>query len=121
MEQFEIKRFKSEAQFQAACVAWFHNTYPEHRGRLFAVQNNSENKVRGNNRKAMGLLAGVSDLVFISNKRVYFLELKMPKGTQSPAQKDFEDLVFSEGFDYYVVYTIEYFRMIINRMIDGTI
>ena len=33
------KTYKSENRIQQECYMWFHNTYPEYRGLLFAVPN----------------------------------------------------------------------------------
>jgi hypothetical protein len=112
-----MEQFKSEAQLQAACVAWFWNSFPNTRGKLFAVQNNSENAIRGANRKAMGLNAGVSDLVFIHRGLTYFIELKTEIGRQSEAQKGFEQLLKVEGFDYFIVRNLESFQTIIKSII----
>lgn len=56
---------QSEAAFQQECVIWFHNTYPNLRGLLFMVNNNSSSKREGAFKKALGLVAGVSDLIFL--------------------------------------------------------
>lgn len=103
---------------QSACVTWFQNAYPSHRGRLFAVQNNSENVVRGDIRKAIGVRAGISDLILIVNRRVYFIELKMPDGRQSQDQKNFESMVNADGFDYVVIRSKEEFVRYVGSIIE---
>lgn len=56
---------------------------------------------------AMGLRAGVSDLVVVLPGRVVFLEVKAPDGKQSPKQKMFEDKVTGFGHDYFIVRSVE--------------
>ena len=51
--------------------------------------------------KAMGLLAGVADMVIVRpGGLVYFLELKSLKGTLSPAQRAFRDACGDNGIPY---------------------
>lgn len=69
----------------------------------FAVPNGgSRNLKEAVNLKAQGVMAGVSDLIVLLPKKVYFIELKNPngKGRQSPAQRDFEDNVRAYGHEY---------------------
>jgi hypothetical protein len=54
-----------------------------------------------------GYVPGVSDLIAMKDKRIVFLEVKTPQGSQDPNQKLFEDRVRDEGFEYYVVRSIE--------------
>lgn len=100
----------SEEQFQAECTQWFHNTYPLLRGMLFAVDNNVSHRldartraIEGNRKKAVGIIPGVSDLVMIGNGAVYFIELKLDKGFQSPEQKEFQRKVEERGHFYCVI------------------
>ena len=79
----------------------------------FSVPNEALGKINarlGYNRmgrlKAMGLRAGVADLVCILPGRVVFLEVKTDKGRQSPAQIDFEKVCTDLGHDYYVVRSV---------------
>lgn len=70
---------------------------------VFAVPNGgSRNVIEAANLKAQGVMAGVSDLILLLPKKVYFIELKNPngKGRQSPAQREFEDNVRAYGNEY---------------------
>ena len=80
----------SEAQIQAACVTWLWNTYPQTRGLFFAVNNNSEHVARAMNRKAVGLVAGVSDTIFLWRGKALLIEFKTPTGRQSAKQKEWQ-------------------------------
>src|SRR5665811_420123 len=88
-----IKPILSEAKIQSSCVIWLWNTHPETRGLFFAVNNNSEHVGRAMQRKAVGLIAGVSDCLFIWNGTVFCFEFKTLKGRQSPAQVEWQDKV----------------------------
>ena len=59
---------KSEAAIQGECVMWLWNFKPETRYKLFEVNNNPLNKIDGARRKAMGMVAGVSDLIYLRDE-----------------------------------------------------
>lgn len=72
---------------------------------VFAVPNTRYNAIEGARFKAMGQMAGVSDLILLLlDRKVYFIELKNPngKGRQSPSQREFEDSVAAFGHKYVV-------------------
>ena len=99
----------SEAQIQAACVTWLWNTYPQTRGLFFAVNNNSEHVARAMNRKAVGLVAGVSDTIFLWRGTALLIEFKTPTGRQS-ANKRVAGKAEAAGFRYYIVRVWRIFR-----------
>jgi len=107
----------SEAQIQAACVTWLWNTYPLTRGLFFAVNNNSEHVARAMNRKAVGLVAGVSDTIFLWAGEAYLIEFKTPAGRQSAKQKEWQNKVVAAGFWYYIIRSLEEFQDLINEII----
>lgn len=109
---------QSEAAFQQECVIWFHNTYPNLRGLLFMVNNNSSSKREGAFKKALGLVAGVSDLIFLYECKAHCIELKTPNGYQSTDQLCWEDLVYKQGIDYYVINSIAKFKNLIIKIIE---
>jgi len=110
----------SEAQIQSKCVAWLWNTFPETRGLFFAVQNNSEHAVRALQRKAMGLIPGVSDTILLWKGKAYLIEFKTQTGTQSAAQKSWQKKVTDEGFEYYLVRSFDEFKFVIFEILDRT-
>jgi hypothetical protein len=57
----------------------------------------------GGRLKAMGVVAGVSDIVIVVGGRAKFLELKTAKGRQSAEQKAFADWARSAGAEYGLV------------------
>lgn len=54
--------------------------------------------------KASGNKAGVSDLIIVLKNKVIFVEMKTTKGTQSPAQKEFQKQVEELGHTYIVLH-----------------
>lgn len=77
------------------CV-WFHPANGEAR----SIQ-------AGRRLKAMGTRAGVSDLVFIRNGAVLFLELKRHAGRQSASQVEFQQAAERAGAEYVVAYSLD--------------
>jgi hypothetical protein len=81
--------------------------------------NNSKNKIDGNLNKAMGLQKGRSDMTFYYHGKAYMLEFKTPYGNQSPEQLTWMSKVEQEGFNYYLIRSLEEFQTIINNIING--
>ena len=69
--------YANEHQFQADCVLWFANTYPQHRGRLWA-NFAEQNKIQAGIKLSLGLVSGLPDLMFAINSKFYGIELKLP-------------------------------------------
>ena len=109
---------QSEAAFQQECVIWFHNNYPKLRGLLFMVNNNSASKREGAFKKALGLVAGVSDLMLIYEGSVYPIELKTEKGYLSPEQIDWHEKVENQGVQCHIVRSIDAFKYLIIKIIE---
>lgn len=65
--------------------------------------------------KDNGLLNGVSDLICINNGKIYFLEVKTEKGKQTEYQKEFQNKIESQGFQYHVVKSVQDALKIINQ------
>jgi hypothetical protein len=91
----------TEEQLQAECFQYVWNQRPDKRKRLRLVLNNPKNKREGGKLKAMGLMAGVADHMYIASPMVW-LECKLPEGVQSNEQKDFQKLVESFGHKYHI-------------------
>lgn len=68
---------------------------------VFAVPNQNQWKLTN-----IGVLAGVSDLIFVTPKMHYYLEVKTNDGKQRNNQKDFEQRIKDLGYEYYVVRSI---------------
>ena len=94
---------KTEAKIQQEIFVWHWNNYPAERGLLWHNNNNSRNAVDGARKKAIGVVAGVADLTFVHRGRVYFIEVKTPKGRQSKAQKEWQASIIGAGCEYHIV------------------
>lgn len=108
---------QSEAAFQQECRIWFHNEFPKLRGLLFHVRNNSANKREGAYWKELGVIPGVSDFIFLYAGKAHCIELKTPTGYQSDEQIEWENLIYEQGIDYYVINSIAKFKNLIIRII----
>ena len=105
---------KTESRIQQSIVIWYRNNFclshhnPQHI--IFSVPNESKSKRETLQKKAIGMMSGVSDLIIIRPKEVLFIEVKTPTGTQSKSQKIFEKIVKALGFNYYLVRSLEEFK-----------
>ena len=87
------------------------------RRRLYHIHNNPKSDIAGARLKAMGMVAGISDLAFIcGNGKTAYIEMKKPGGTQSPVQKKFEAVCKAMKVDYFLVYSVEQGQEIIERL-----
>ena len=105
---------QAEDRLQADAYRWFHNTYPHLRGLLCYNHNNSRNVIEGAKNKAMGLQKGRSDMVLYLNGKSFMIEWKTENGTQSVKQKQWQQLVEAQGFNYYIVRSVHEFKKLIT-------
>lgn len=110
---------QSEAAFQQQCRISFNNKYPNLRGLLFHVRNNSESSRDGAYWKELGVIPGVSDFMFLFKGKCHCIELKTPYGNQSEAQVIWEKKVVSQGIDYYIVNSIQKFDSLIEKIVNS--
>lgn len=108
---------KSESRIQQEIVMFFNNEYPELRGCLCYNNNNSVGGLRGKLNKYLGVIKGRSDMVLYYKSFSVMIELKTEKGRQSEAQKYWEHLMRSQGFEYYIVRSLEEFKELIKKII----
>lgn len=102
----------TEDQIQAQIFKWYHNNYcAKNSNIIFSVPNGgTRNKAEAMKFKATGLVAGVSDLIIVTEKEVLFVEVKTAIGRQSEVQKKFEKKVTNLGYRYLVVRSLEDFK-----------
>jgi len=91
------------------CLEWM----PD-RGIIFHVPNQRASAIERIKLAAIGVLSGVSDLIFIYRGKHLYIEVKTPTGTQSKDQKEFEGRIQSNGFSYYVVRSVDDVKDIIR-------
>ncbi|MFR9541872.1 MAG: VRR-NUC domain-containing protein [Rikenellaceae bacterium] len=101
------KRSDEEHDIQCACVRWFARQHKDLRGRLFAVPNGGKrDSITAEKLSEEGVTPGVSDLILLKPNSKYcalLIEMKTPKGKQSPTQKKWQAGVCAEGEYKYVV------------------
>lgn len=75
----------TEKRLQYELVLWFSQKYPELRGHLFEINNDTYNVKHAMTRRAMGMISGVSDLIFVVPKsgKTAAIELKAPSSVHS--------------------------------------
>jgi hypothetical protein len=103
----------AELPLQAQCFQWHWNNFPKERQMMFHCNNKAANAIEGNKFKAMGVVKGVSDLIYICKDKVVFIEMKTEKGVQRPDQKTFQDKVQQLGHEYWVIRNLEDFKKLI--------
>ena len=105
----------SEDQLHASIFQWHWNNYPSQRGLLFHVNNKARNAIEGNKFKAMGVIAGVSDLIYLKpGGKPIFIELKTDAGIQSHEQKKWEIVVTNAGYEYIICRSLEDFKFLLS-------
>lgn len=107
-----------ESGIQQACVRWFRLAFPRYL--CFAVPNGgSRNAIEAANMKKEGVMAGVSDLIVVAERRVLFVEMKTRKGRQQDTQKAFQHRVEVLGHRYVVCRSLEDFMRAVNEWLGG--
>ncbi len=90
---------KNEDQFQAATFRYINANYPQWRKLVFHVPNESATSDQMRMvLKSKGVVPGIPDIVCMNP--LWAIELKMPKGTQSDAQKLIEQVWTENGIPY---------------------
>ena len=108
-----------EAELQKACVRWHSLQYPKDYYLLYMNHQNGKSAAEQGRLKSMGLVPGVADLTLLSFGRVDFFELKVGKNKQTEKQKEFQQAVEAYGCHYHLVYGLDEFIEIINKIKDG--
>lgn len=110
----------NEGRIQAECFAWFWNEFPQYRKLMFHVPNENDRAdssiIQGAIRKSLGVVAGVSDLILLVPRGTHgalLIEMKDEKGTQKPAQKEWQTLVEAQGYRYEICRSLPRFKELI--------
>lgn len=104
----------SEIQLQSLAFKNLWNNRPELRGRVFAINQNAHNRIKGAMNRSLGVMPGVSDMAYLVNGSVVWIEWKTETGRQSPDQKAFEQMVTRLGMRYFIVRSEAEFLEVIN-------
>ncbi len=102
-----------ETDIQAAIITYL--GVLENQGKIwFSRLNNippvikdNNGKVSGFRRLPRGCKKGIPDILIITKGRTIAMEVKTPKGKQSPEQKVVEDSFKKQGKEYHVVRSLE--------------
>lgn len=97
----------SEHDIQAVSVSWFKQTYKD--GVVASIPNEACH-TRSYYFQASGMLPGAADLMVILRNKIAFFEFKTKYHYQSPQQLEFQRKVEANGFQYYVVRSLEEFQ-----------
>lgn len=115
----------NEGRIQAECFAWFWNEFPQYRKLLFHVPNENDradsNPIQGAIRKSLGVVPGVSDLILLvprGSHGALLIEMKDEKGTQKPAQKEWQTLVEAQGYKYCLCRSLAQFKNVISDYLN---
>ena len=92
----------NESKIQIELVRYIRYLYPK--SILFAVPNGGQRSIiTAAYLKREGVLAGVSDLIWINEGKTYFFEVKTDKGTQSVYQKEFQAAIEKQHLRYAIL------------------
>ncbi len=117
----------TEGQLQANIIRRFSNEFPECHFDLFAIKNEAKlgNQEAARN-KALGVVAGVSDLFYSNDTRRVFIELKTVGSKFSAkhitAQNNFLKRKISQGFEgYFCTSEDDFFSIIYGNINDSVL
>ena len=108
------KRKTPEQDLQKSCIQWLKVQKPKD---LFWTAINPVSFKTENVRRysaAMGMKAGVPDMLFIHNSKTFFIEMKSAKGSLDDTQKNVIFEINDCGVHVYVCKSLDYFIEIIN-------
>lgn len=109
---------KSESKIQQEIFQWFHNNYclPHHNLQccIYHIPNQNQQRL-----VSIGVKAGVPDLqVILPGPKFIYVEVKDHKGQQSEKQKEFEAYCNKVGIPYYLVRSLDEFKVIVSAYLD---
>lgn len=76
------------------------------------------NSIAGAQAKAMGLVSGVSDCLFMWKSKTYCFEFKTETGRQSENQVNWQNLIEKNNFEYILIRNFESFSSKIRLILD---
>lgn len=98
----------TEEQLQAQIFQWHWENKPEERRLLFHVQQKARNAIEGVRFRAIGVVPGVSDLVYLRpGGKPVMMELKTDTGSQSAEQVKWQNAVEAAGYEYVIIRSLE--------------
>lgn len=120
---------QEERQLQAKCIFWFRLQYPNFARLLISIPNGTrftgsekQRAIMGKRFKEEGMMPGASDLfLFVPSGELHGLaiEMKTPKGVQSPNQALFETAIIEQGYGYVMPKTFEQFQQAVKMYLES--
>ncbi len=112
-----------ESKLQSMMVVDFSQQRPNEKGLLWSTRNTTLSTKDGQKQKAMGMIAGVSDLIYFKDGNFVGIEIKVP-GTKHHKkhiqhQCDWGEKITSEGGHWFIVTSIYGFWSVINGFHDS--
>jgi len=114
----------TEKQLQARLILTFGQKYPDYRELLFEVNNDTYSRNHAAARKAVGMVAGVSDLIFINpySGKILGIELKASNSTHTAqhihTQLSWGAKITAAGGYYIISTNIEFIMKFINSIFE---
>jgi hypothetical protein len=113
-QYLKMTRHFKEHTLQINIIAWFRNEYQRKGlGIIIPVPNEYTYKD-----KSAVIEKGASDCIVVIKDKVFFVENKTDKGTQSEAQKDFQKRVEALGYEYWLIRNLKDFQDAVQRNIS---
>jgi hypothetical protein len=104
-----------ESAIQGAIVDFLRAVLPK-TYRCMAIPNGSRRTANGRAANAVpGLTPGVLDLMLVSAGRLWFIEVKGPKGTLTDEQEEFTSWCAATGTPYCVARSVDDVRFALNH------
>lgn len=100
-------------QLISYCTQWFWNEFPDERRMLYAIDNNSYDRIEGAKKKALGVVKGVFDLCYLLPNQTVYLDGKVGYDKLSPEQLDFKEKAEDRGCICTTFSTPEEFKKLI--------
>ncbi len=102
-----MKRAQPEMQIHKAIMSFLDSALPSTVRAFHPANGGRRDAKTGAMLKALGVKAGVADIVLVRQGGVMaFIEVKAGKGSSSPAQKEWQDWCGENGVPYAVVRSI---------------
>lgn len=113
-----------EHRTQVACVRWFRLAHPTLAPLLFAIPNGGRrDAATGARLRDEGVVAGVADLFLAAANSAchgLFIEMKTRTGRQQPSQRDFEQSVTAQGYQYSLCRSLDEFMRVVQEYLTNT-
>jgi hypothetical protein len=115
----------SHDRLLSECFMWLWNTHPETRYTAFHVTNelkpqkNEAKKqyvIRLSQAKAIGVVAGVTDLIWYWGGKLYVFDVKVGGDKLSDAQKTFISAIEAQGGVGYEIRSFEQFKAVVEAV-----